>query len=72
MLGSMVTDFLSRDKSLSVTATLRSSELIAKAQRLADNVEWRIFEIKNENRTVQQFQEFLWILIWNYQFIYPR
>ena len=65
MLGSMVTDFLSRDESLSVTATMRSSELIAEARRLVDNVEWREFEIDNENRTVQQFQEFAepdWII----------
>ncbi len=58
MLGSMVTDFLSRDESLSVTATMRSSKLIAEARRLVDNVEWRVFEIKDENRDVQQFQEF--------------
>ena len=58
MLGSMVADFLSRDESLSVTATMRSSELIAKACRLVDNIEWKVFDIKDENRTVQQFQEF--------------
>jgi dTDP-4-dehydrorhamnose reductase len=65
MLGSMVTDFLSRDESLSVTATMRSSDLIAQARRLAENIEWRIFEIKDENQTVQQFQEFTepdWII----------
>ena len=58
MLGSMVADFLSRDESLSVTATMRSSKLIAKACRLVDNIEWKVFDIKDENRTVQQFQEF--------------
>ena len=58
MLGSMVTDFLSRDESLSVTATMRSSELIDRARKLMGNVEWQIFEIKDENWTVQQFQEF--------------
>jgi dTDP-4-dehydrorhamnose reductase len=65
MLGSMVTDFLSRDESLSVTATMRSSKVIAEANRLMDNVEWRAFEINNENRIVQQFQEFAepdWII----------
>ena len=65
MLGSIVTDFFSRDENLSITATMRSSELIAKARRLADNIEWRVFEIKDENRTVQQFQEFAepdWII----------
>jgi dTDP-4-dehydrorhamnose reductase len=58
MLGSMVTDFLSRDESLSVTATMRSQELIAKACHLANNIKWQIFKVKNENQTVQQFQEF--------------
>lgn len=58
MLGSMVTDFLSRDESLSITATVRSSELIDKAKKLINNVEWQIFDIRNENQTVQQFQEF--------------
>ena len=65
MLGSMVTDFLSRDESLSVTATMRSPELIDKARRFMSNVEWQIFDIKDENRTVQQFQEFAepdWII----------
>lgn len=65
MLGSVVTDFLSRDESLSVTATMRSSELIEKARRLVENIEWRKFEIKDENQTVRQFQEFAepdWII----------
>jgi dTDP-4-dehydrorhamnose reductase len=65
MLGSMVTDVLSRHDGLSVTATMRSSELIGNAQKLIDNVKWQIFEIKNENQTLQQFQEFIepdWII----------
>ena len=65
MLGSMVTDFLSFDENLSIIATVRSSELIDKAQKLINNVKWQIFEIRNENQTVQQFQEFTepdWII----------
>jgi len=65
MLGSIVTDFLSREESLSVTATMRSSKLIEKTRRLEKNIEWRIFDIKDENRVVQQFQEFAepdWII----------
>ena len=65
MLGSMVTDYLSRDESLSVTATMRSPELIAGAQKRVDNVIWQIFDIKDESQTVRQFQEFIepdWII----------
>jgi len=58
MLGSMVTGFLSRDENLSVTATMRSSKLIDKAQKLIGNVNWQIFEINDENQTIQQFQKF--------------
>ncbi len=65
MLGSMVTDVLSRDKSLSVTGTVRSQKLIEKTRNRIGNVEWQIFEIKDENQTVRQFREFAepdWII----------
>ncbi|MBN2183272.1 MAG: sugar nucleotide-binding protein [Sedimentisphaerales bacterium] len=65
MLGSMVADYLSRDESLAVNATMRSPGLIDKARRLADNIDWRIFAIEDENRTLRQFQEFAepdWII----------
>ncbi len=58
MLGSMMTDFLSHDENLSVTVTMRSAELIDKAQKLIGNINWQIFEIKDENQTIQQFQKF--------------
>jgi len=58
MLGSMVTDYLSCDENLSVTATMRSSELIEKAENLIDNVEWNIFDIKDESWTIEQLREF--------------
>lgn len=54
MLGSMVTDFLSRDEELSVTATVRSSELIKKAQKRVNNVVWQSFEVNREAQTIQQ------------------
>ena len=49
MLGSIVTDFLSRDDKLSITATVRSPELIKKA---GDDIRydarywdiWNVFE----------------------------
>jgi len=65
MLGSMVTDFLSCDENLSVTATMRSPELIKKARERIKNVEWRIFEVKDEVRTIQHLQKlgrFDWIV----------
>lgn len=58
MLGSMVTDFLSRDENLYITATMRSSELINRAKNIIDNVEWKIFEIKDEIQTIEQLREF--------------
>ncbi|MHC4570811.1 MAG: sugar nucleotide-binding protein [Planctomycetota bacterium] len=57
MLGSMVTDFLSRDGSLSIIATVRSPELIKKAHERVENVDWRLFEIKDEVQTVHQLHE---------------
>ena len=54
MLGSMVTDFLCRDKQLSITATMRSPELIIKADKRIKNVKWQIFEVRDEVQTVQQ------------------
>lgn len=55
MLGSMVTDFLSRDEDLSITASVRSSEFVKKAGKHIKYVEWQIFEVKEETQTVQQF-----------------
>lgn len=57
MLGSMVTDFLSRDESLSIIATVRSLELVKKARERVTNVDWRLFEIKDEVQTVHQLHE---------------
>ncbi|HUW17757.1 MAG TPA: sugar nucleotide-binding protein [Sedimentisphaerales bacterium] len=54
MLGSMVTDFLSCDEDLSVTAAVRSPELIKKACECIKNVEWRLLEVEEEVGTVQQ------------------
>jgi dTDP-4-dehydrorhamnose reductase len=54
MLGSIVTDFLSRDEKLSITATVRSSELIKKAGECVRNVEWKILDVKDKTRTIQQ------------------
>ena len=58
MLGSMVTDALSRDKELSITATMRSPELIKKAQESIPNVKWLSFEVKDEAQTIQQLLRF--------------
>ena len=54
MLGSMVTDFLSRDKDLSITVTMRSQQLIKKAQKRIKNIEWLNFKVKDEAQTIQQ------------------
>lgn len=65
MLGSMVADFLSRDENLSVTATMRSFDLIEKAKKSADNIDWRYFEIQDESRTIEQlceFPDFDWVI----------
>lgn len=44
MLGSMVTDFLSRERSLTVTATVRDEGLIPALAERAENVTWRVFD----------------------------
>jgi len=65
MLGSMVTDFLSHDEQLSVSATMRSPELITRASERIKNVKWLIFEVKDQLQTIQQLQElgrFDWII----------
>ena len=65
MLGSMVTDFLSRDEDLSVAATMRSAGLISKAADRIKNVKWVILEVNNELQTIQQLQElgrFDWVV----------
>jgi len=56
MLGSIVTDFLSRSESLSVIATMRSPELIKKAPAYIKSVQWRRLEIKDQPQTVRQLQ----------------
>jgi len=65
MLGSMITDFFSRDENLSVTATVRSLELIKKARERINNVEWRILEVKDEVQTIRQLRDlgdYNWII----------
>jgi dTDP-4-dehydrorhamnose reductase len=54
MLGSIVTDFLSRDDKLSITATVRSPELIKKAGKRIRNVEWKILDVNDKTQTIQQ------------------
>lgn len=56
MLGSMVTDFFSRDEDLSLTATVRSSELVKKACKRIKTVDWQIFEVEEEVQTAQQLR----------------
>ena len=65
MLGSMMTDVFSRDENLSVVATMRSAELIKKACKRIENVEWRFFEVKGEVQTVKQLRDLVkpdWIV----------
>jgi dTDP-4-dehydrorhamnose reductase len=65
MLGSMVTDSLSRDEQLSVSATMRSPELITRASERIKNVKWLIFEVKDRLQTTQQLRQlgsFDWII----------
>lgn len=57
MLGSMVTDLLSRDDSLDVAATVRSADLADKASQRIKNVEWRLFEIKTQTETLSQLHD---------------
>lgn len=47
MLGSMVVDWLCRDHSLRVTATLRSAELRQSMQECYPSAEWRVLDIDN-------------------------
>ena len=54
MLGSMVTDVLSRDRTLHVIATARSTDLAAKGRARVDKADWRTFEIRNEAETTRQ------------------
>jgi len=65
MLGSTVTDFLSRDEQLSVTGTMRAAELISRASERIKNVKWLIFEVEDQVQTTQQLQKlgsFDWII----------
>lgn len=65
MLGSMVTDSLSRDEQLSVSATMRSPEHINKASERIKNVKWLIFEVEDQVQTTQQLRQlgsFDWII----------
>jgi len=65
MLGSMATDSLSRDEQLSVSATMRSPELISRASERVKNVKWLIFEVEDQVQTTQQLRQlgsFDWII----------
>jgi dTDP-4-dehydrorhamnose reductase len=44
MLGSMVTDFLSRDTALKVTATVRTEALAAKCRERLPKINWLLFD----------------------------
>jgi saccharopine dehydrogenase-like NADP-dependent oxidoreductase len=44
MLGSMVTDYLSRDNTLNVCATVRSKELADAYRQKINNVKWVLFD----------------------------
>ena len=44
MLGSMVADYLSRDDSCKVAATVRTKEMAAKCLKNADNIDWLLFD----------------------------
>jgi dTDP-4-dehydrorhamnose reductase len=44
MLGSMVTDVLSRDKGLAVTATIRETDLLERCQQEFPDVQWAQFD----------------------------
>lgn len=57
MLGSMITDVLSRRSHLQIIATARSVEFIQKTSPRAGEVEWRLFEIGSEAETKQQLQQ---------------
>jgi dTDP-4-dehydrorhamnose reductase len=56
MLGSMVTDLLSRDENLDVAATARSPDLAAQASERIGNTQWQVFEVEDEADTLKQFQ----------------
>lgn len=47
MLGSMVTDFLSRDDELEVVATVRNASLAEKCRACVSEVEWRLLDVSN-------------------------
>jgi dTDP-4-dehydrorhamnose reductase len=44
MLGSMIVDYLSRDTSLDITATVRSQELLQKCLSRLTSVDWRLLD----------------------------
>lgn len=58
MLGSMVADVLSRDDELSVTATVRGSELADIMGGRVKTINWRVFEAGDEAETTEQLKQF--------------
>ncbi|MHC4585090.1 MAG: sugar nucleotide-binding protein [Planctomycetota bacterium] len=55
MLGSMITDYLSLDEDLSVTATVRSSKLVNVVSARIRDAKWHTFEVKkDEAQTAKQ------------------
>jgi len=56
MLGSMVTDVLSRDENLRVIATVRSQALAGAGRERAPQAEWRLFNFTTEEDTLRQLR----------------
>lgn len=65
MLGSMAADYLSRDETLSVTATVRDDAALSLLKTKIDGIDWKQFSITTEDQTkasLQQLGRFDWIV----------
>jgi len=65
MLGSMVVDYLSRNKSFHVTATVRTHHYLDKLKATIKEVDWQLFSVKDNAETVNRFVSlgrFDWII----------
>jgi len=57
MLGSMVTDVLSRDDDLNIIATVRNQALANVCKKRVSQVEWHIFDSDTQDNTLRQFRD---------------
>lgn len=61
MLGSVVTDYLARDSSLSIIGTVRSAYLLDQCRSRLPGVDWRLFDCCDE-RTWDALEDVDWIV----------